>query len=164
MLEEIDTLVTWIHFQYEFRAGTTGPAGTYSFVPATTARMTTGVMTKTPNVRAPVRASTISQVMVAAAQITETNSYMLASGNRPTASPRATIDSTFAAAPTTVTTTAARPNRTPQGASGARSTRPIAPGSIGPVRTSVVVPAATSRPTGTASAGLTARLDASSMA
>ena len=159
--------MTWIHFQYEFSAGTTGAAGTYSLVPATTARMTTGVSTNVPNDRAPVRASTINQVIVATAQNTDTNSYMLPSGRRPTARPRATIDSTFAAAPTTVTTTAARPNRTPHGAGRADSTRPIearSTGSVPPVRTSVEVPAAAPRPVATASAGSTARREASSIA
>ena len=68
-----------------------------------------------PIVRAPVLASTTSQQSTAAAQITEVNSYMLPSGSRPVASPRATIDSRLAANPTTVTTTAARPNRSPHG-------------------------------------------------
>ncbi len=87
-------------------------------MPATNASITTGSITKVPSVRAPVRASTINQQIIVTAQITETNSYMLPSGSRPTARPRVTTEITFAAAPTMVTTTAARPNRTPHGASG----------------------------------------------
>ena len=88
--------------------------------------MTTGNITNAPMVLAPVRASTINQQIEIAAQITEVNSYMLPSGRRPTASPRVTTEITLATTATTVTTTPARPNRTPQEATGVAAINPIA--------------------------------------
>ncbi len=137
--------MTWIHFQYEFSAGTTGAAGTYSTVPATNSSTTTGNMTNRPMVRAPVLASTINQHSTAEAQMTEVNSYMLPSGSRPVANPLATIDRMLAARPTVVTTTAARPNRSPQGSAPLEGSAPIAfpsEGLVPPVLVSVDVPPA----------------------
>src|SRR5664279_1098520 len=126
-LEDSATVVTWIHFQYEFTAGTTGAAGTYSTVPATNSRMTTGSITNRPMVRAPVLASTTSQQSTADAQMTEVNSYMLPSGNRLVASPLARMESTLAARPIAVTSTAARPNRSPQGVARRGASAPMGP-------------------------------------
>jgi hypothetical protein len=107
--------------------------------------MTTGSMTNMPMVRAPVRASTISQQSTADAQITEVNSYILPSGSRFAANPLARMEITLASRPTLVTTTAARPNRSPHGtaARGGRAPiRPMSPVScpVPPTRVSVEVP------------------------
>ncbi len=53
---------------------------------------------------------------------------MFASGSRPAAKPRQTMDSTLATSATTVTTTAARPNRTPHGALSGGGTTPMPDG------------------------------------
>ena len=94
-----DTVVTWIHFQYEFSAGCSSATGTYSSAPVTNISSVTGVSTKTPMDRSRLRSLMTRKVPTTAAEIAEVNSYMLPSGSRSAARPRVTIETTWATKP-----------------------------------------------------------------
>src|SRR4051794_5888230 len=89
--------------------------------------------------------------------MTEVNSNMLPSGSRPAAIPRSTIDRMCTTQPTTVTASAAAPNRSPQGAFRALDggTWPYPAGSgpaVGTIGTPSGRPSRVSAPAGTSSA------------
>jgi hypothetical protein len=110
--EPVMAAATWIAIQRELRAGTSGPAGTRSTIPARPIASTAGSSTNTPRGRTAGRRATHTRkaVTVTMPTITE-NSYMLPQGTRWAARARATAAPTLAASPATVTATPATPTQ-----------------------------------------------------
>ena len=118
-----ETIETCTGSQYDCSAGTTGAASAYSTVPATNRRINVGTRTNNHRVRSCLERSTTSAASTPAAQVTETNSYMLPHGGRLAAIPRRTIEPTCRLSATITSPSPVRPRRsdgTRRGASGMR--------------------------------------------
>src|SRR3954468_738178 len=108
----IDTSVTWIASQYDWRAGTSGWALEYSTVPARNITRMSGSRTNPPRCRsAGSFQSTPRNARTPTSPETEANSYMFDHGTASTASARTAIDEACTSAPRTRATTDQRPMR-----------------------------------------------------
>src|SRR5262249_42776216 len=112
MPDATEAAVTWMSSQYEFSAGTSGPAGAYSTMPSRPSSRATASAAKSPRWRRfGRRTTTASQTVMPTNDPASTNSYMLPHGTRCAAKPRVTSVATWNASPATVSTTPASPTR-----------------------------------------------------